>query len=350
MSHRRKSKRVPSATSGAIQRKKGRQSSSAAVLGEESYASPPSDARVARIEAANGFHALDEDCRLKILGFLELDDLAEASTVCRRFCDDCRHPSLPLIWERQLVLHVNGRASVFLRRLVELAERGTFENFCKVKVVVGRGMVGIWASHVDRIRGACNAPEVTELELSFESSDRPLTGRRVAKVVRLRGIWRGLAQLFPNLRRLTLSSARYTSWVPVDFARSCLWLESITWHGQPNSPFLCGDLCAAPWKEICMDDTTFSTLYPSHGQSEFYDQSPDTRCIFDSVLRYLERVSIKNAKYRLGRPSYEALPIPQIGLIKFVRRATNLRWFRSDLTPENVAMLQRERPEVTFVS
>jgi hypothetical protein len=33
-----------------------------------------------------------------------------------------------------------------------------------------------------------------------------------------------------------------------------------------------------------------------------------------------------------------------------VRRTLTLRWFRSDLTAENVALLQRERPEVTFVT
>jgi hypothetical protein len=42
--------------------------------------------------------------------------------------------------------------------------------------------------------------------------------------------------------------------------------------------------------------------------------------------------------------------LPQSAIIKFVRRAANLAWLRSDLTPENVAMLQRERPDVTFVS
>jgi len=36
-------------------------------------------------------------------------------------------------------------------------------------------------------------------------------------------------------------------------------------------------------------------------------------------------------------------------LIDFVRNATRLRWFRSDLTSENISMLQLERAEVEFV-
>jgi hypothetical protein len=66
----------------------------------------------------------------------------------------------------------------------------------------------------------------------------------------------------------------------------------------------------------------------------------------------LERVSIKGAKYKRKGQQIEPEPIsiPQLWLIKFARRATSLRWLRSDLTPENVAMLKRERPDVEFVS
>jgi hypothetical protein len=56
-------------------------------------------------------------------------------------------------------------------------------------------------------------------------------------------------------------------------------------------------------------------------------------------------VSIKGAS-TVGREE----PIPQEKLVRFVRRAPNLRWFRSDLTPENAAMLERERPDVTLVT
>jgi len=42
--------------------------------------------------------------------------------------------------------------------------------------------------------------------------------------------------------------------------------------------------------------------------------------------------------------------IPQDMLMKMVRHHPTLRWLRSDLTPENVAILQQERPDITFVS
>lgn len=43
-------------------------------------------------------------------------------------------------------------------------------------------------------------------------------------------------------------------------------------------------------------------------------------------------------------------PVSQAVLMNIVRHHRSLRWLRSDLTSENVAILQQERPLVTFVS
>ena len=42
--------------------------------------------------------------------------------------------------------------------------------------------------------------------------------------------------------------------------------------------------------------------------------------------------------------------VPQSILMDFVRMNKKLRWIKCDLTPENVAVMKAERPEVTFVS
>lgn len=71
-------------------------------------------------------------------------------------------------------------------------------------------------------------------------------------------------------------------------------------------------------------------------------------CRFGSLL---ERVSIKKGRYHLSAsPSAgaRAKPIPQAALMTFVRRTPSLRWFRSDLTAQNVALLQAERPDIIF--
>ena len=46
-----------------------------------------------------------------------------------------------------------------------------------------------------------------------------------------------------------------------------------------------------------------------------------------------------------------AMVIPQNALIKFVRNApSSLRWFRSDLSQENIAMLKKERLGIAFLN
>lgn len=68
----------------------------------------------------------------------------------------------------------------------------------------------------------------------------------------------------------------------------------------------------------------------------------------------LQRLSMKGATWMHNfvwdRSRGTPEPIPQHMLIKMVRNHGALRWLRSDLTEQNVAMLQQERPEMTFVS
>ena len=75
---------------------------------------------------------------------------------------------------------------------------------------------------------------------------------------------------------------------------------------------------------------------------------------FESVL---ERVSLRSSKFlvmTLNGSEWMVktiVAIPQNALIKYIRNApTTLRWFRSDLTTENIQMLHHERPEIEFVS
>ena len=66
--------------------------------------------------------------------------------------------------------------------------------------------------------------------------------------------------------------------------------------------------------------------------------------------KHLERLSLKDVTWHIDGTSLPREPIPQEMLMKMVRRHPTLRWLQSDLTPENVAILKQERPEITFVS
>jgi hypothetical protein len=105
-------------------------------------------------------------------------------------------------------------------------------------------------------------------------------------------------------------------------------------------------------KEIYMDDSVFT--YDLGGSQAMHALSERwvSYSIFCHCNANLVRVSFKNAKCRkrdiFGSPEFPQA-YPQIGLLNFVRNTPSLRWFGSDLSPENVAILQAERPEVTFV-
>jgi hypothetical protein len=86
-------------------------------------------------------------------------------------------------------------------------------------------------------------------------------------------------------------------------------------------------------------------------QEEWFENAANRRGGADWVLfqEYpnLERVTLRRADYyTLNSFCWRALP--QEALIKFVRHTPKLRWFCSDLTAENIAILKEERPEVEF--
>ena len=95
-----------------------------------------------------------------------------------------------------------------------------------------------------------------------------------------------------------------------------------------------GDMrCATNLKEIYMDGAQFCGF--SHGNED----DPGI-FLFHECSSKVERISIRNARN-----------ITQKMLIKFIREApTSLRWFRSDLTPENMTMLRLERPEIVLLN
>ena len=62
---------------------------------------------------------------------------------------------------------------------------------------------------------------------------------------------------------------------------------------------------------------------------------------------HLERISIRGIRYSTFAPPATNHKIPQNALIKLVRNApASLKWFRSDLTIDNIDMLQTERNEL----
>jgi hypothetical protein len=68
--------------------------------------------------------------------------------------------------------------------------------------------------------------------------------------------------------------------------------------------------------------------------------------MFQNCTR-LERLRIMNTTWT-SYGSETTQPVAQEMLIKMVRQHPTLRWLRSDVTDENIAMLQQEKPEMAF--
>ena len=146
-----------------------------------------------------------------------------------------------------------------------------------------------------------------------------------------------LSEILPNLLEINLSniSTNYTETF-LSFSRHCPHLKKVTWNNIINNVFfgLHGRLLkkAKNLKEIIMDD------------ANFYDNEYHRATfLFCHCSKALERVSIRNMKW-------DSEVVSQDALIKFVRNVPTLRWFRSDLTIENMNMLNLERPEIVLLN
>ena len=159
-----------------------------------------------------------------------------------------------------------------------------------------------------------------------------------------------MAHILPNLRQINLSNFNTRLSSLRELIQNCSRLEKITWKKIPSSSGM--DINgydlekATNLKEIYMDDAEFFPCpFMFHQSSLESHKYPRIFLFHQCGSNKLERVSIRNATY--GNAVY----FPQEALIKFVRKAPpSLRWFRSNLTAENITMLRLERPAIECVN
>jgi hypothetical protein len=297
--------------------------------------------------------SLDDDCMLEILRFLSAADL-NTFAMCSRRCREARsNPLLDQTRTGTIVFQSIIRYLLIDKLLVANEWNAVFSgNRTSLRVVGLENCLNtrkcseffFWIDrwlHVHR--GDSQLTGVTSLDMSCspgpvrEVVDKPCTA---------------LALMLPNLRELDLSymdTIEYPMLAQV-FCRNCPHLTRITWNGSG----ICFDLdgfCfknAANLAELSLDDCRFQTggLHRRYWEQEVFDH----RGLNTYMLMYcthLERLSIKNVKGYSDEfgPRLDS----QEFIIKFVRHTSTLRWLRSDLTEENVTMLQKERPDVTFL-
>ena len=192
--------------------------------------------------------------------------------------------------------------------------------------------------------------------VSLDMSSPPLT-------IHTECIWGSTLSRFcsltlPNLRHVKLSNNGFGSKCLYNLTSNYLKLEKITWHNIDRKQSTIDIDGWYMWnatnlREIYMDNSVFCVEDVDERDQLLDLENDEYSNIFlfhKCSSKLLERVSIRNAKWYTCGIRGETV-IPQNALIKFVRNApTSLRWFRSDLTKDNMTILRSERPDIELVN
>lgn len=160
----------------------------------------------------------------------------------------------------------------------------------------------------------------------------------------------GLFPYLPNLREINFSYVKAPVAAYRMLGRLCPDLTRIIGTGSQKCVLMIG--IGLNLEELYLNDSHIVDSWSRDIDATRTEYESTTGRIF--LFRQcgsLERLSIKGASWSpmYGHPS-EPRDITQEMLMKMVRNHRNLRWLQSDLSEENVEILKRERPEITFVS
>ena len=299
-----------------------------------------------------GFDDIPAECNVCILQFLDRDDLANVAQVSHCFNENSLHPSLPqnrtvtLTCVRRLDKSTGTFSCSPLPLLQKLRDKSWSEQYRRFKKIK---MIGHNLLENASYEEACDAVPDLRTLIFVEVLDLSFPSNALQKDKKFRVCVSAiLSCIMPGLLEIDLSNANVAESALRHFAGQCPALGKITWNNHHGNTNMSGKALSAckSLKELYMDNSVFTFSIHEHHRLSVTNDS----CIFSRCNTVLERVSLTNAGVRFTFKPYRfpTLLMFQHSLIKFVRNSPNLRWFRSNLSPENVAMLRAERPEVTF--
>jgi hypothetical protein len=104
--------------------------------------------------------------------------------------------------------------------------------------------------------------------------------------------------------------------------------------------------------ELNLDDSRLKMEWDEEAFN--YEEAFEYESEEDPMVRFmwkhcekLQRLSMKNTVMMID---CDSKPVSQDMIMKLVRHHPTLQWIRSDLTQENIATLQQERPDIIFVN
>jgi hypothetical protein len=310
----------------------------------------PNSSRAAREHGISTLSCLhDHDCLLYILEFLPWQDLNKFSPVSRECRKVRRHPSLDQTRSGTISL---GKGAANAIELIDVVREQQWPKaFSKNRTHLRLSGLMHLSSYIEPINDNFIREKVAPLQhvTSLDCSS-PETGRRRPWLSPYgdyidKGFAHGLAisLLVPNLKQIDMSYLPLTL-LGIDWLlQNNQNLETIRWNRSVIWP-INGDACdhiksCANIKEIYLEEARILFCDDDWDQEELWT------CLAENC-QDLKKVSVRGAKYHYKATG--TAPIPQESLIRLVRCSPSLRWFCSDLSEDNIAILQKERPTVTF--
>mgnify|MGYP003336191613 CR=1 FL=1 len=307
-------------------------------------------------------------CRIIILNFLDHAGLVAASIVSKQFHQDCWYDGV----QNKIitVYELRPRAIPGQYRLRFSTAAALLGRLYHNQVSNNKKFARYRHLRVDSINDfyAIHEADITAIVVRMSNENIRIDGISSldisvpAQTCVDRSIVGPIVSLLPNVREIDFSNVvlvqqhgpgrSRTTRSSISFVDNPL-LEKVTWHRGENLTMEGFEFLSCPnLRELIVDDSIFLIKLVTF--LRLADTSYDSNILFPHCAS-IERLSIRGAKRRIVGPGQfateDTVPILQRILIKFVRNAPpSLRWFRSDLTKENISMLQRERPEIQFLN
>eukprot|EP00980_Cylindrotheca_fusiformis_P014502 scaffold3875_cov123-Cylindrotheca_fusiformis.AAC.22 len=289
----------------------------------------------------------NHNCLLIVLGFLDFEDVASFALTSKG-CNQVRcHPSLDQT--RSGTIRLGNGASDTAELISKVSEENWADVFSGRRTHLRLEKLphlspGIDAIDEDFVHKIVPLKGVESLDCSVLEGSRNSTWLLEYAEYVDKGLAQGLvlSLLFPNIREINMDCLPLTTLGVALIAETNPALEVVRWQRSIVWP-------------ISNEAETYMKAF--RNVKELYlDQSKMVLCsnldperLWSFLAAHnhrLTKVSLRGTRSYTRNGRFDSLS--QETLMKFVRFSGALKWFRSDLTMENIAILKQERPDITF--
>jgi hypothetical protein len=291
---------------------------------------------------------LPVDCRIAILQCVP--NLSDIACTCRQLRHERNHPSLDPT--RTATIRFRGPTSgeTLVQSLKHMKDALAMSGFpLELQLTGSPFVIPTDFSRYSHLVRQWSLPQVRLLDLSNRITEDDETSPKRIDI----SVLMFLAMVLPNLLEIDLTGMQTNQFSLSFLSWKSPQLRGIYWNAagvdQPASGLhlsACHNL-----QELYLDNCIFSIIGDDEERmfgDEEEDRNDDDDTLFRCCRSQLQRVSLRNAMYRVYDDKRQIKPFTQSCLMRFVRATPTLRWFCSDLTPDNCSILQQERPHVLF--